>query len=528
MQEDSSAIGARVMGVADMNIEVAMGENCDMMVDTENSAEGVANDAHAPVDESITSTTRASSSSSMEDMSVEVRWMASGVAACSVSATTSTMTAEVKLQVQEQSGVPVDEQRLFLGDRELLPRDAVARTSPSSASVPPLLLVRSEIDPRATNLAHFIPTEDFAPIPVGSFQRVRKLADAIHGTVYLKTWNGDGCGEPETAVVKTLENHRINRHRSKESSELNIHLGKARVTDFEDSLTEIGVLAYLSKLPNLPLYLLKMLGVFADEQETWLVTEFCEGGELFSTVAAGPVLDSDVRRYTWQLLQAIAFLDAHSIGHRDISLENILLKDGNIRLMDYGMAVQSYSVSGTPLRYFCAVGKDFYRAPECYVPSGAEASVVVPRVGVSPGDVISVSSAGFLCEVKLPKDANPGCICKAELWGYRTPPADVFSAGICMFILGAQVPPWHKAVLSDPGFSYVRRQGAGGLAALLRSWNKAPFSGDAMQLLTGMLQLESQKRHTVADCLASPWFAPLRDTSIPVHTQHSQAALGGA
>lgn len=509
------------------NDDVVIRMECDAG-EMENLAKTVPDVVHLPAAESINSSTRASSNSSMEldDLTIEVRWMASGLLACSLSATANTMIAEAKMQVEAQAGVPVDEQRLFAGGQELLPSDAVARTSPSSASVPPLLLVRSEIDPRATNLAHFIPTEDFAPIPKGSFNNIRKLADAIHGTVFLKTWDGNGSGKVEKVVVKTLQNERINRHRSKEASELKIHLNKGRVPDHEDSLTEIGILTLLSKLPNLPLYLLHLHGVFADERETWLVTEFCEGGELFSVVAARLIPENEVRRYTWQLLQAVAFLDAHNVGHRDISLENILLKDGNIRLMDFGMAVQSYSASGSSLRYFCPVGKDFYRAPECHVPSGAETAIVVPKDGMRPGDIVSVSASGFLCEVKVPEDAKPGSICKAELWGYRVPPADVFSSGVCMFILSTQTPPWNRAVLNDQSFNFVRRQGAGGLVALLKSWNKNTLSEDAMQLLTGMLQFEPQKRNTVADCLASPWFTPMCDTSIPVHSH--QAALGGA
>lgn len=52
------------------------------------------------------------------------------------------------------------------------------------------------------------------------------------------------------------------------------------------------------------------------------------------------------------------YLHAHDIGHRDISLENVLLKNGVTRLMDFGMAAQTRRRCGTRLRYFRAVGKD--------------------------------------------------------------------------------------------------------------------------------------------------------------------------
>merc|ERR1719408_745692 len=110
-----------------------------------------------------------------------------------------------------------------------------------------------------------------------------------------------------------------------------------------------------------------MHGVYAEQQFTWLITEFAEGGELFDVAAAGGLSETKIHEYMWQLLQAVDYLHKHQIGHRDISLENVLLKDGVVRLMDYGMAVRTCSSSGVSLRYFCEVGKDFYRAPEVYV-----------------------------------------------------------------------------------------------------------------------------------------------------------------
>merc|ERR1719408_529418 len=125
-----------------------------------------------------------------------------------------------------------------------------------------------------------------------------------------------------------------------------------------------------------------MHGVYAEQQFTWLITEFAEGGELFDVAAAGGLSETKIHEYMWQLLQAVDYLHQHQIGHRDISLENVLLKDGSVRLMDFGMAVQTHAPSGAPLEYFRIAGKDFYRAPEVYVPSIAKVPVVAPAAAV--------------------------------------------------------------------------------------------------------------------------------------------------
>lgn len=107
----------------------------------------------------------------------------------------------------------------------------------------------------------------------------------------------------------------------------------------------------------------------------------------------------------------------------------------------------------------------------------------------------------------------------AEAWGYTAPPADVFSAGVCLFILAWQCPPWQSARLADRMFAYVHTRGERGLAGLLQHWSKPPLCPEAMQLLAEVLRSDPAKRPSAATCLASPWFAAMEDTCASVHAQ---------
>jgi serine/threonine protein kinase len=336
---------------------------------------------------------------------------------------------------------------------------------------------------------------------------VKKISPGINGDIYKYRWRRDQ--DDVYVAVKKLRNSALRSSTDAETDERNVHRNPRCGRSAEDALTEIGVLSHLSRQPDLPPYLLKMLGAYSEDSFTWLVTEFADGGELFDVAAAGGLAEAEIQQYMWQLVQAVDYLHRHCIGHRDISLENVLLKGGDVRLMDFGMAVRSHSSSGAPLRYFREVGKAFYRAPECYVPVSEHVLAEAPLAS-SPGDVVMVQTApDFLCEVRLPADAVPDESCMADVWGYEAVPADMYALGICMFILSFQCPAWESARLSSPWFEYVYNCEEKGIESLLTSWGKELLSPRGMYMLSDMLQVDPTMRPTASSCLEHPWFAAM-------------------
>lgn len=440
--------------------------------------------------------------------------MASGEVVCRVPA--SSCLSAVEASVCKQSGVPEKEQRLFLDGEEL---DLNASLSTMNCSSP-LMLVRTTSDPRLTDLSHFHIPAEFDEVPVAGFTMVRKVAQGINGDIiryrcdrkHLKHVPEDVPAQAGIidVAVKKLRNSCMKQPRKRETNERAIHLEPWKnAPPEEDALTEIGVLTYLSEQPDLPKFLIQMLGCYSDSSHTWLVTEFADGGELFDVVSSSKLGEDKKRRFSWELLQAVEYLHRHQIGHRDISLENTLVKNDSLKLMDFGVAVRSHSASGIPLRYFRAAGKNFYRAPECYVPLTKETSIIAPA-GCHPGDVVMLNAGdGYLCEVRLPQDSVAGKRCKAEVWGYTVQPADIFAAGMAICILCCGFPIWQRALLADPTFAYVHSLRDAGLSTLLRRWQKPLPPSAAMELLNGMLRTsEPSKRLSAKECLASAWFEP--------------------
>lgn len=378
---------------------------------------------------------------------------------------------------------------------------------------------RPVTDSRVTDMKYFYPTTNFNRLPHGVFTQVCQLAEGINGDIFKYRWcKGQGG---EDVAVKKIRQAALKRTKDEETNERILHLWpRAGQLSAEDAVTEIGVMTYLSAQKDLPRYILGFHAAFAEVDFTWVVLEFADGGELFDVAVAGRASEEQTRLYMWQLLQAVSYLHKHSIGHRDVSLENVLLKGNEVRLMDFGMAVQSHSMSGTPLRYFRPAGKDFYRAPECYVPRSEAVCVEVPDFAL-PGEVVmATTSDGFLCEVRLPADAAPKHRCNSDVWGYAVHPADIFSTGICLFMLGFQCAAWSIARLYNPSFEYVYSHGDQGIVGLVHKYKKEPMSSEAMRLLVGMLCTDPTKRLSVAECLSCEWFAKDSQFSgarVPLH-----------
>jgi serine/threonine protein kinase len=352
-------------------------------------------------------------------------------------------------------------------------------------------------------------TSKFEELDKSSFTVVRKVSTGINGEIFRYNWS---CGDMTQAVaVKKLRNSSLQVARSNDGDERSLHMRPRLLSPpLEDALTEIGVLSYLSRQADLPQYLLRMYGAFPEKHFMCLVTEFADGGELFKVAASGDILsETRIRTYTHQLLQGLEYLHRHNIGHRDVSLENALLKNGVVKLMDFGVAVCTHSPAGVPLRYFCMTGKDFYRAPELYVPKVGQVNAIAPS-GSIPNVVKTVqANEDFWCDVRLPEDVVQGQACMAEVCGYVVPPADVFAVGICIFILAFQCPPWEKAQLSDDIFRFYFNCAEKGLESLLESWGKQPRSNDFMLALKAMLHPDPCQRPSAFSCLENAWLSEI-------------------
>ncbi|XP_047341523.1 calcium-dependent protein kinase 17-like isoform X2 [Impatiens glandulifera] len=217
--------------------------------------------------------------------------------------------------------------------------------------------------------------------------------------------------------------------------------------DLRSVKLEIEIMTLLSGHPNV----VDLKAVYEEETYVHLVMELCAGGELFHQLQNhGRFSESDARVLFRHLMQVVVYCHEKGIVHRDLKPENILLLKKSftspIKLADFGLA--TYYKPGQSL--YGTVGSPFYIAPE-------------------------VLAGGY------------------------NQSADVWSAGVILYILLSGIPPfWGKT--KSKIFDSVR---AANLRFPSDPWSRV--SASAKDLITGMLLIDPSKRLTASQVLSHSW-----------------------
>ena len=98
---------------------------------------------------------------------------------------------------------------------------------------------------------------------------------------------------------------------------------------------EIDILKNLTH-PNI----VRLYEVYENRSTIYLVTELCDGCELFDEIARREHFsETEAAHVTKQVLQAIAYCHGQNIAHRDLKPENVLIdvkNKGTIKVIDFG------------------------------------------------------------------------------------------------------------------------------------------------------------------------------------------------
>mmetsp|Transcript_38456 Transcript_38456/g.46397 ORF Transcript_38456/g.46397 Transcript_38456/m.46397 type:complete len:529 (-) Transcript_38456:888-2474(-) len=217
--------------------------------------------------------------------------------------------------------------------------------------------------------------------------------------------------------------------------------------DAEDVRREIAIMYHLQGHPNI----VNLVSSYEDKANVHLLMEVCSGGELFDRIVdKGHYSEKAAAGIFRSILKVIAQCHALGVMHRDLKPENFLLSckgdHAVIKATDFGLSV--FFKPGDQFRDI--VGSAYYVAPE-------------------------VLKRKYSCE------------------------ADVWSAGVILYILLCGVPPfWGE---SEQGIFQAVLKGHYDMKK--EPWNKV--SASAKDLVSKLLKPNPAERLTAHGALQHPW-----------------------
>lgn len=236
-------------------------------------------------------------------------------------------------------------------------------------------------------------------------------------------------------------------------------------------------------------YILPLLRVYTTDFATYCITKLNKGGTLFDLVRDMRRKRKNglpcrlVKRYAYQLASAMRYLHNDvQVVHRDIKLENCLVDmtvpnaetdGGDILLCDFGMA-------------------DFVISDQR---DGPEPHSIGDNQNIGPADT-STSIAGSL-QYAAPELFNaPGPV--------FSPSADIWAFGVVIYALITANLPFNEGLDIKTTTKILNGEWD---ADLIRGAEAAKCSSvdDVLELITGCLEMDPQKRWTVHDILECSW-----------------------
>ena len=192
----------------------------------------------------------------------------------------------------------------------------------------------------------------------------------------------------------------------------------------------------------------QIVDLLKDDENYYIMMEFCEGGELFRFIVLRQRLrEPEAKMFMKQILVALRHVHNVGVCHRDLKPENILLDVvGKVKISDFGLGrfVNANGLVSTPC------GSPCYASPECI--SGK------------------------------PYDGR-----KSDIW----------SAGVILYAMLTGQLPWTKRNQQQL-FEQIRK-GEYTIPAYL--------SEQCMSLIRGLMTVDCEKRLTIDEALKHPWLA---------------------
>jgi len=321
------------------------------------------------------------------------------------------------------------------------------------------------------------------------YTKRKVITNTLQGNIFVADLVKDGNGKEKKERVVVIKKTSKKLH----TEHVTVQNGR-KFGIYENILKECIILKHLTENRNglIMTSFTKYENFFDDDEHYYLSMEH-GGADLFDfiieaheLIQAKKLRIKEWRKFSkylfWQMIVVTQWLhNDMGIAHLDISLENILIKNGTfvpvqdgdetvftinpnvqIKICDFGLAeIFQHDAASRQRSFQCTkfCGKTNYKAPEVYAKKGV----------------------------------------------FDARKADVWSLGVVLFCMLVGSPPYNKPIASDQAYLYIKN---GIIDQLLFQWERNHFiTVKVLSLLHAMLDYDAESRFLVDDVVQHPWLS---------------------
>ena len=175
-------------------------------------------------------------------------------------------------------------------------------------------------------------------------------------------------------------------------------------------------------------FVIKLFYAFSSARHVYFVTEYANGGDLYSLLKQlGSLEESTARKYASEIVLALEYVHSVGVTHRDLKPDNLLISsDGHLKLADFGLS-------------FVGASRD-----DNIIPKTSNEKYPHHRSGSVSSDMLDINKK---MAVGTPDYLAPEVLlCETDEISQSV---DWWSLGIIIFEMLSGIPPFHAPTPAD-------------------------------------------------------------------------------